>query len=1135
MADNVELKLEQLTEAIRSLYSRPALSQSEIANMMTSLAQKFENSQDSNSQKFVSIVVNETRKVLEEKHHEMHEKLYSFENIIKQVSQQASNPKMSMEVTKILTEITSMYSKLSNQEIALQKINQSLATSKTSNALSEILKLSNDFATFSRGFENITHTLNKNFSDFLSQIKEYNSKEELARVQIELDTISGNINLIISALAIIEHKYQDLTGLLDVVNEKESAFNESLNEVKHILGKFDVLQQTVSQVGSKEDFKVISEKITHMTNSVCSQYNELDNDVNTKLRNITIALNDSQKRIDTTLSDKISILNNILDDSQRKIDNTVTDKLNYISNSVENSQKLYSDILKTSAQSANDYETIKLALEGINGKVALSTDLARLHETFEAKSEINFTTLKERLDILCALVEKNNTEEILKEINETEIALSNVTKTSLENIVELICAEFANVLNAIKTRDSENQEGYEIAIKTLRSDIQTFVTNFSSLKDEIAQINQGNIKILQEPIERALQDLRENTFGEQLNAINDNVQQTTSNIANSFENIKQSFEEVASSTNVQVLSQLRDMIPEISDKLEIFRNHVVSENSANLTELKSCFYEISETIKAYLEDTTYKVQDEIKKTYDDSIASIKIDMQDLSNHLIESVENVNSNIAKEFEQYQADVNALIGKLEITTNAIEQKFSEVRDDFETTSNDLMTKISDTLQVNNALLEDKVNEFKTDVIDGILGVAKSSKTNFGIIEEKINKIIASQEQNEAKDDNSALLEAISNVDDKVDRTNLQQIHNAKELMEEIQSISSEVLRKIENSTTIAQKLNSIEGKVEKLNELSEIEQPDIKAEIAFAITNINSNVQEYFEQISELVQQVSIDNAEKFNDIPDFETYLTRIDEYLTHVEYLRNNLSQDIKDSIELQISNFEEKVEDTIRQKDDNQAINAHDIIQRISQVENTIQQLTDGLGQVFVPNADNYIYSLQDVESDLAKLRLSVEKGNKGDNYKEFVSRLIELKNINIENNKLNHLLENQMNQINNWLRNSAQKLDLMAQQIKNNEQMGMEEIKTRLIQSEKSQVSAKTEELNKQQMSYLRDMNDKLETIMQQQSADFDPAGFIDVTYENMKQTKELGARMSAIETKVDKIQGYLEKIVSYIQEEE
>ena len=64
MADNLEVKIEQLTDAIRSLYQRPALSQSEINNLMTSLAQKFENSSDTATQRFIGVIVNETKKVL---------------------------------------------------------------------------------------------------------------------------------------------------------------------------------------------------------------------------------------------------------------------------------------------------------------------------------------------------------------------------------------------------------------------------------------------------------------------------------------------------------------------------------------------------------------------------------------------------------------------------------------------------------------------------------------------------------------------------------------------------------------------------------------------------------------------------------------------------------------------------------------------------------------------------------------------------------------------------------------------------------------------------------------------------------------------------------------------------------------
>ena len=163
----------------------------------------------------------------------------------------------------------------------------------------------------------------------------------------------------------------------------------------------------------------------------------------------------------------------------------------------------------------------------------------------------------------------------------------------------------------------------------------------------------------------------------------------------------------------------------------------------------------------------------------------------------------------------------------------------------------------------------------------------------------------------------------------------------------------------------------------------------------------------------------------------------------------------------------------------------------------------------------------------------MSIEKNLKGDNYKEFVNRLIELKNINIENNKMNHVLEEQMSHLNTWFKTAAQKMEGLAQQIENAEKMSMEEIKSRLIRSEKSPDGGKIEEATRRQISYLEDLDEKLNVLLQRQQDGFDPTSFIDVTYENMKQTKELASRMDEMEVKIDKIQGYMEKIVAYIEE--
>ena len=43
--------------------------------------------------------------------------------------------------------------------------------------------------------------------------------------------------------------------------------------------------------------------------------------------------------------------------------------------------------------------------------------------------------------------------------------------------------------------------------------------------------------------------------------------------------------DLSSASSVQILTQISEAIPTISDKLEIFRTHVVTENSANFMKL----------------------------------------------------------------------------------------------------------------------------------------------------------------------------------------------------------------------------------------------------------------------------------------------------------------------------------------------------------------------------------------------------------------------------------------------------------------------------------------------------------------------------------------------------------------------
>ena len=1079
MADNVEVKLEQLTDAIRSLYSRPSLTQSEINNLMTSLAQKFENSTEISTQKYIGVIINETKKVLEEKQLEMRQQLTGFENLIKQMTQSLSNPKMSMEVSKILNEVTDMYAKLGAQEIALQKVNQTLIANKSANPINEIIKLSNEFNVFSRGFENITHTLNKNFTDFLNQVKSFNSKEEITEMQLELDTINGNVNSIISALTLIDHKYRDITSLIEAFQAKEGVLDQSLQGIKNITEKFENIKDDISKGATKEDLNEFKEHINFVNKNVGALQQNLNQNFSQNSQIFTSAINSIESRLAQNAS--IEDLNKFKVDIKDSID-------------------------KLCMQSSSNKDDFIIKLQENIG-TSFSDKTQKINE--------DIINVKNKLELMEQNIERLPKESILDQIRMVEDGLRTLTKDSLSSIVELVSSEVSSLDKSLSTQSSENNRKLDFAISNLRDDVKIFSEKFSILKEEIALLNQSNINALKEPLEKTLRELRETTIDEQLNIINQNIKNTTSSINISFEKIKENLEQIDSSTNIEILSRLNNTIPVISEKIEVLKNYLAQENAQNMDDLKLHFQNMSEVIKTYIES--------IKDSYNSPLTEIKVDLQTISNYLIESVENININISKEFEEYKKTIEEFLPNID-----------------------------------NSDIKDSLNSIKNDLIEGILGSTKNAKANFIVLEEKlnnvlenqtsssedtiielINKVLDNQSKKQSLNNEEIILEVINNILEKIEHTNQQQIHNAKELLEEIQNNGSQLNEKITAfvkkeplfSNEVLHRLNSIS---ERLDMSDAYKEDDIKDSIDLLRDHFESIAKSISEDITDKINEISYKTEDFNKKNPNIDEYLVKINEYLANVEYLKNNLSEDLKECIETQVNDLHERFEGVINSRNEETKVETYNLIQKVANVESNIDKITTDIAKIINTNDEtNYDYSLQDVESDIAKLRLSIEKNLKGDNYKEFVNRLIELKNINIENNKMNHVLEEQMSHLNTWFKTAAQKMEGLAQQIENAEKMSMEEIKSRLIRSEKSPDGGKIEEATRRQISYLEDLDEKLNVLLQRQQDGFDPTSFIDVTYENMKQTKELASRMDEMEVKIDKIQGYMEKIVAYIEE--
>ena len=1008
MVDSIEIRLDQLTQAIKGLYAKSSMSQGEIYNALTSLSQRYENLTTVSSEKIAATLVNEFRKTIDLKYGQTNQFIKELENSLKALmqTQQAQNPKIASEVSRLLNDTANMYSKLNSQDLALQKIFNAIELQKNNNQSEEITKLSENFINFSNGFDNITNTLNKNFADFLNQIKQGTSKEDFSLIQSELNTISGNVNSVISAISIIDTKYRDLTGLIGTIQNRENIFNDALREVRALTSTITNLKDDINSLDSKQQLQALNAELKNQIETVKYEIQKIintagDAGVKTEVYNLT---------------------GNVA---------TVSNNIQNLSNNITNTK----DEIKTLSQTVQN----------------LGSELKDVHGLIN--------------------------DEILYKSHQHQ-------------------AEFERYLNQSK------------------EDIKTLLIGLASFKKDLNAINEGNIKILQEPIEKAMNELKNQDLGRNIKDLADNLRDITLEIQSSIQNMQTSLNDMGSVSSMQILTQISEAIPTISDKLEIFRTHVVTENSANLSQIKTSCLDIISTVQENLKTAADKIHEDVKTINIETIDTLKVDLQRLSDHLIDSVESVNDKIQKEFVNNRVDFQEFSIKQQDNADKITNKLASLEVGLENFSQDTIDKINDTINATSAQSCDILNEIKSDILEGISAIDKSNKGSIQQFELKIDKLLDNYIGADLDNiiEKKSLRETVVDIETKIDRTNLQQIHNAKELLEEIQSSTSNLSMKIANmeeSKNVASILSAISKISEKIQAIEEF-NIELSDEFKETKEQIEQKLKDNVQKISALLDKPQ-DNSELDKQNNNIDNLSNKVQEYLSNFEFLKSNISQEIKENLASEFSKLENAVK-RIRTNEDN----------------------------------SNYSYTLEDVESDLAKIRLTIEKNTaNNEEFKNIFEKIIELRTVGLEGVKINRDVEAELGHLSGWFKDAVVKIDDLAERFDDMKNIGFEDIKTRLLQSEKSksnvlEFSAKIENALKHiiknsqiQDAKIMELTKKVELLVQAQNDNFNPAQFIDIFYENMTQTKMLSNRVEIIEDKINSIQSAVEKLISYVEQ--
>lgn len=875
---------------------------------------------------------------------------------------------------------------------------------------------------------------------------------------------------------------------------------------------------------------LLKQEMEEFSNSLDEKSEVSKKELVTRFAQIISARDNSEARINLikTLTENISEI----------LDNT-----GYIKSNIENKEiisDIKEDIRTLSDNLSNDFEETKQKIQNgfmdfsnlqkeNNGDVIQA--VSGLEQKILEKLSLEQETIRAFLDSIESkmIAASNNVDPAVIDI------VNNAVKTNLE--------ESKNALASIILNDTVKEEKLEeiknSIIDSLTSSQNEKATELQGKIDDIVNLHIGeNISSVKETIEQ--------NSNEKLNAIINNIETNSNAVLLKLNEYYQAAKN--SDTAKDEFDSLKADIQNKLDNLAEFLMSKVEAETENKTEkltgaVNSKIDEMSEETRLSVEsfenkidEAVYIIQSKINELSEASSNNAAFG-QDISNEITDCIKNEIDNLKDLISSaFETDKNKLDDINETVQNKINDISNEVAS-LISSKDDAAYKLNEL----NETLDSKVNEI-TNAVSSILSDANMTKARMDEIKDSV--------QIKTDEFSNTLSSALDNTNGRLDELNKTFKNHIDGILNTSADGNNEIKSKIEEIKT---ELNTGANRI--------LEQ--LREEIAEVKSSIDNQIAKTEQDSDSLVSFGTMLEQKIQNKISSIEVLMddsiSKIDSKTSEIintsgnEY-KKSMDEKIDSAIEQLKSDFESKMLDVQKMIDDK----VYDIMTRNNEIlkdelklraDSTIKDITKDfrdkiqkIESVLVKTDDDddeneETYTLSDIESDIAKIRLSIEKYNKLSNFKEFASRLVELKNINLENAKISRVIGADIMRFDSWLKNTTAKIDVLAAKIEKSEKIKMEDLKTRLIQSEKNQaMPQKLEEAimsiykkYRTQETKIEDLINKIETLSQKQTDTFDVKEFIDLFYDTTKKQENIMSRMDNIEDKMDLIQAKIDHIIS------
>ena len=915
--------------------------------------------------------------------------LADIENLKTRISEEiGSNSKtyfddLSIKIANIISEISDVKSNLEEKcENVSEDISQNVSTA---------------FASTKISMENVIVAMN-NLNDMLKEQSEKNAETILANI----DELNGKVDEF--STDIVDELR---TSFSDIKTGFSSDIASNISDLKLHLGDVvESLRNYVSELNdnSETSKKVVDEKISKkllaMETAIenCSDVYEdkmatlqvklaefaqnvqnTSSDVNEKISSSIEELGDIKQEI-VSVQDALGEVKSSADEKTEKflmlLDENVKEILTVIENLEKSTLKdINSSINENIDLIENKFSTVLDVLEKFNSETGLA---GSIEEKFSAlkqeiglvNTDITGTIQSSRDEIL------QNFEDIKKSFDDFSDYDFNKLMADLKILLETSFMNFSVDVNGELASSSE-------AIMRLEQAYKDIFNKITLIEDCVSEKLQNDIELLNITIETNSKNLQ-CLFEEKLDEY---IGDMKSQIANMLEDTR--VVDAISNTKEEINVKL-DVVLDKQDNIEKNITEAISNNAEDVSnKIYGNIFSLGEELKNHIKSTCDEV---VEKTVDQTVKQT----------VEQTVEKCDTSKCEEnIDILNQKVDALV--LSTDKDEILNSIDELGESAEQANNVLNQKID--ILVSSTDKDEIINSLdelgaKTEQANDVL----NQKIDALVISTDNEEILHSLEEIEAKADKtgSDLTETLESLIARVDiiasddslKSDLENITEKLDDFEENTEYFKNALDTLSNKVDIIAADNSLDMLYDKFDEFSETE--DKVAEMltalhqkvdVIAMDDNDFDIEEEIDDIKELIfeqrKYFEVASDEKANAI---DKYLKDVLLKLDNVDLEKN--SEDIKETIMNalvslvdQISFVEEteEIKDFVEEKTDA-------IKQGLIEVQNQLRQLAS-------PDDDfGYSYTLQDVESDIAKLRVAIThlSGNDFENLSGDIKKIV-------------------------------------------------------------------------------------------------------------------------------------------------